>query len=199
VLWKKVGPRTSAGRVQSVATRIVVDREKQRMAFRSANYWDILATLAVLTSADGPRTFNATLNALDGERVATGKDFEPTTGRPRSGVVHLDEDGARGLAARLAGRPFAVTRVEEKPYRRKPYAPFITSTLQQEAARKMRFSSAQTMRTAPAALRERLHHLYAYRLGEPLRVGHRRGPHPDPRPGTATRPSRRSPVATPRR
>ncbi len=150
VLWKKVMPKLSAGRVQSVATRIVVERERQRMAFRTAEYWDILATLAVGKAGEGPRTFNATLIALDGDRIATGKDFEPTTGRvrPGAGVVHLDEGGARGLAARLADRPFTVTRVEEKPYRRRPYAPFITSTLQQEAARKLRFSSQQTMRTA---------------------------------------------------
>ncbi|MEU8084539.1 type I DNA topoisomerase [Micromonospora sp. NPDC049101] len=150
VLWKKVMPRLSAGRVQSVATRIVVERERQRMAFRTAEYWDILATLAVTNAGEGPRTFNATLIALNGDRIATGKDFEPTTGRvkPGAGVVHLDEGGARGLAARLDGRPFTVTRVEEKPYRRRPYAPFITSTLQQEAARKLRLSSQQTMRTA---------------------------------------------------
>ncbi|MEV1145634.1 type I DNA topoisomerase [Micromonospora sp. NPDC049799] len=150
VLWKKVMPKLSAGRVQSVATRIVVERERQRMAFRTAEYWDILATLAVANAGEGPRTFNATLVALNGDRIATGKDFEPTTGRvkPGAGVVHLDEGGARGLAARLEGRPFTVTRVEEKPYRRRPYAPFITSTLQQEAARKLRLSSQQTMRTA---------------------------------------------------
>ncbi|RAO58672.1 DNA topoisomerase [Micromonospora saelicesensis] len=150
VLWKKVMPRLSAGRVQSVATRIVVERERQRMAFRTAEYWDILATLAVANASEGPRAFNATLIALNGDRIATGKDFEPTTGRVRAGagVVHLDESGARGLAARLEGRPFTVTRVEEKPYRRRPYAPFITSTLQQEAARKLRLSSQQTMRTA---------------------------------------------------
>lgn len=150
MLWKKVMPRLSAGRVQSVATRIVVERERQRMAFRTAEYWDILATLAVANAGEGPRAFNATLIALNGDRIATGKDFEPTTGRVRAGagVVHLDESGARGLAARLEGRPFTVTRVEEKPYRRRPYAPFITSTLQQEAARKLRLSSQQTMRTA---------------------------------------------------
>lgn len=150
VLWKKVMPRLSAGRVQSVATRIVVERERQRMAFRTAEYWDVAATLAVQGEVEGPRTFGATLIALDGDRIATGKDFEPTTGKvkPGAGVVHLDADGARGLAARLDGRPFTVTRVEEKPYRRKPYAPFITSTLQQEAARKLRLSSQQTMRIA---------------------------------------------------
>ncbi len=157
VLWKKVMPRLSAGRVQSVATRIVVERERERMRFRSAEYWDIRALLAVdgaggngAGGKGGARSFSATLVALDGDRIATGKDFDPTTGavRPGSGVVHLDEDGARGLAARLDGRPFTVTRVEEKPYRRKPYAPFITSTLQQEASRKLRFSSQQTMRVA---------------------------------------------------
>ena len=149
VLWKKVMPKLSAGRVQSVATRIVVDREKQRMAFRSAEYWDIVADLSLLEApAEGPRAFSATLISLGGDRIATGRDFEPTTGRARGDVVHLDEGAARGLAARLADRPFKVIRVEEKPYRRRPYAPFITSTLQQEAARKMRFSSAQTMRTA---------------------------------------------------
>ncbi|GGJ95864.1 DNA topoisomerase 1 [Pilimelia anulata] len=150
VLWKKVMPKLSAGRVQSVATRIVVERERQRMAFRAAEYWDITATLAVADPGEGPRTFSATLVALDGDRIATGKDFEATTGRLKgsAGAVHLDGDGARGLAARLDGRPFAVTRVEEKPYRRRPYAPFITSTLQQEASRKLRFSAQQTMRTA---------------------------------------------------
>ncbi len=155
VLWKKVGRGTSAGRVQSVATRIVVDREKQRMAFRSANYWDISATLATLrTGSVGgaadiePRSFGATLVSLDGDRVASGKDFDPATGAARGSVVHLDEQGARGLAARLHGQPFRVDRVEEKPYRRRPYAPFITSTLQQEGSRKLRFSSAQTMRVA---------------------------------------------------
>jgi DNA topoisomerase-1 len=159
VLWKKVMPKgpdgraLSAGRVQSVATRIVVQRERERMRFHAAEYWDIKAMLAVSAGraeGEGPRTFPATLIALDGDRVATGKDFDPATGlvRAGSGVVHLDGDGARGLAARLEGRPFEVTRVEEKPYRRRPYPPFVTSTLQQEAARKLRYSSAQTMRTA---------------------------------------------------
>ena len=151
------------------------------MAFRSAEYWDINAPRWRSQSkpATGPRTFSATLIALDGDRIATGKDFEPTTGqvRPGAGVVHLDGDGARGLAARLEGRPFTVTRVEEKPYRRRPYAPFITSTLQQEAARKLRFSVAADDAHRAAAVRERLHHLYAYRLGEPLRDRDRRGPH----------------------
>src|SRR5688572_31830585 len=110
------------------------------MAFRSADYWDIVATLATEEKA----TFAATLIAIDGDRVATGKDFEPTTGRARSNVVHLDEAAARGLAARLDDRPFTVTRVEEKPYRRRPYAPFITSTLQQEDRKSTRLNSSHS-------------------------------------------------------
>jgi DNA topoisomerase-1 len=152
VLWKKVMPKLSAGRVQSVATRIVVQRERERMRFHTAEYWDIRAVLAVGADKveEGARTFPATLISLAGDRVATGRDFDPATGAVRQGsqVVHLVGDSARALVARLENRPFEVTRVEEKPYRRRPYAPFITSTLQQEAARKLRYSSAQTMRTA---------------------------------------------------
>ena len=153
------------------------------------------------TPATGPRTFNATLIALDGDRIATGKDFEPTTGqvRPGAGVVHLDGDGARGLAARLDGRPFTVTRVEEKPYRRRPYAPFITSTLQQEAARKLRFSSQQTMRTAQR-LYENGYITYmrtdSVNLSE---TAHRRGPHADRRAVRRPAACRRSRAATPAR
>ncbi|MFS8500121.1 MAG: type I DNA topoisomerase, partial [Micromonosporaceae bacterium] len=153
VLWKKVQRGLSAGRVQSVATRIVVERERERMRFRPAEYWSLEATLAVDEAQLGdedPRTFVASLVALDDERVATGRDFDPTTGAVRAGtqVVHLDGDGARGLAARLENQPFTVTRVETRPYRRRPYPPFITSTLQQEASRKLRMSSAVTMRVA---------------------------------------------------
>jgi DNA topoisomerase-1 len=149
VLWKKVLPRLSAGRVQSVATRIVVERERQRMAFHTANYWDIEGSFTPAVRKQGdPDSFSATLVALDDERIATGKDFDPATGRASSEVLHLDESGARGLAARLTGVDFAVTRVEEKPYRRRPYPPFMTSTLQQEAGRKLRWSSQVTMRVA---------------------------------------------------
>jgi DNA topoisomerase-1 len=149
VLWKKVLPKLSAGRVQSVATRIVVERERQRMAFKTANYWDIEGTFSPAVGKEGdPETFGATLVALGDERIATGRDFAATTGRASSEVLHLDESGARGLAARLEGVDFTVTRVEEKPYRRRPYAPFMTSTLQQEAGRKMRWSSQVTMRVA---------------------------------------------------
>ncbi len=150
VLWKKVMPKLSAGRVQSVATRLVVERERARMKFRSAEYWDIEGLFALTEPpAEGdPSTFTATLVALDDSRIATGRDFAPETGKTRSDVVHLDEPGARGLVARLANSSFAVTRVEEKPYRRRPYPPFMTSTLQQEAGRKLRFSVERTMRTA---------------------------------------------------
>ena len=144
VLWKKVMPRLSAGRVQSVATRIVVERERARMAFRSADYWDVTARLAT----DDGQAFKAGLAAIDGDRIAGGKDFDPATGTVKGNAVHLDEAGARGLAERLRGKDFTVLKVDKKPYRRRPYAPFITSTLQQEASRKLRLSSAQTMRVA---------------------------------------------------
>jgi DNA topoisomerase-1 len=149
VLWKKVSPGLSAGRVQSVATRMVVERERERMAFRSATYWDVVGTFApAQPKPNDPETFTATLVSVDDRRLATGRDFDPATGRAPSNVLHLDEDGARGLAARLDGRAFSVQGVEEKPYRRRPYAPFMTSTLQQEAGRKFRWSAQQVMRTA---------------------------------------------------
>ena len=152
VLWKKVMPRLSAGRVQSVATRIVVERERARIRFRAANYWDIQGVFDTNAPDPADRTaptrFTANLVALDGDRVASGRDFDAATGRASSNVVHLDEPGARGVAARLEGAEFAVVRVEEKPYRRKPYPPFMTSTLQQEAGRKLRMSSQQAMRVA---------------------------------------------------
>jgi len=142
VLWKKVTRGLSAGRVQSVATRLVVQRERERMAFRSAEYWDLLA-------AFDPGAFESRLVSVNGARVAQGKDFGATTGELReSGVVHLDEAGARGLADRLEGASFAVRSVDERPYRRKPAAPFRTATLQQEASRKLRFSAQTTMRVA---------------------------------------------------
>jgi DNA topoisomerase-1 len=149
VLWKKVLPGLSAGRVQSVATRMVVQRERDRMAFRSANYWDVVGTFAPAEpKPDDPPTFTATLVSVDDIRLATGRDFDSATGRAPANVLHLDEAGARGLAARLDGREFAVQGVDEKPYRRRPYPPFMTSTLQQEAGRKFRWSAQQVMRTA---------------------------------------------------
>jgi DNA topoisomerase-1 len=149
VLWKKVLPGLSAGRVQSVATRMIVERERERMAFRSADYWDVVGTFAPAEpKPDDPPTFSATLVSVDDTRLATGRDFDPATGRAPSNVLHLDEAGARGLAARLEGREFAVQGVDEKPYRRRPYPPFMTSTLQQEAGRKFRWPAQQVMRTA---------------------------------------------------
>jgi len=144
VLWKKVMPKLSAGRVQSVATRIVVERERARMRFRPAGWWDVEATV----ERDGHR-FDATLVALDGTRLATGKDFDENgvlaAGR---NVVVLDEPKARRLVEAMAGASLSVSSVEEKPYRRSPSAPFMTSTLQQEAGRKLRFSSQRAMRVA---------------------------------------------------
>ncbi|SEP27945.1 type I DNA topoisomerase [Trujillonella endophytica] len=153
VLWKKVLPRLSAGRVQSVATRIVVERERERMAFHAAGYWSLEGTFAVPGKAAGtdegePTTLRAKLVSVDDSRVATGRDFDPATGRVTGEVVHLDEAGARGLAARLEGRQVGVSRVDEKPYRRRPYAPFTTSSLQMDAGRKLGWSSAQVMRVA---------------------------------------------------
>ena len=140
VLWKKIMPRLSAGRVQSVATRLVVQRERERMAFRAASWWDLLATF-------DPESFQARLVGLDGKRVATGRDFG-ADGALKGDATQLDEEAARGLASRLEGSSFRVTKVEEKPYSRKPAAPFMTSTLQQEASRKLKFTAQTTMSLA---------------------------------------------------
>jgi DNA topoisomerase I len=147
VLWKKVMPRLSAGRVQSVATRIIVRRERERMAFVAASYWDIAAQLDAGADAS-PRQFPARLLAVDGTRVATGRDFGPDGRLKNSSVRALDEASARRLAEALEGRDLSVESVESKPYTRKPYPPFMTSTLQQEAGRKLRFSADRTMRSA---------------------------------------------------
>jgi DNA topoisomerase-1 len=142
VLWKKVMSGLSAGRVQSVATRLVVDRERERIAFRSASYWD-------LEGLFDPGAFDATLVEVDGRRVATGKDFDDRGAlKARADVVVLDEAGATSLADGLRERSFAVRSVEDKPYRRSPAAPFMTSTLQQEASRKLRWGAQRTMRVA---------------------------------------------------
>jgi DNA topoisomerase-1 len=149
VLWKKVMPKLSAGRVQSVATRIIVQRERERMAFVAASYWDLSAVLDAGADA-APRTFGARLVNVDDTRVATGRDFGPD-GQLKSGsseVVIIDEAHAGRLAEALSGVDLTVSSVEEKPYTRRPYAPFMTSTLQQEAGRKLRFSAERTMRTA---------------------------------------------------
>jgi DNA topoisomerase I len=174
VLWKKVMPRLSAGRVQSVATRLVVARERERIAFRPAEYWDLEAVFTTVPAqadrsgapagdrgntqaSDEPSSFPARLSALDGRRIAQGRDFTPdgtlravpeaSSGR-NGGPLILDGDSAGALARRLDGAAFAVSSVERKPYRRSPYAPFRTTTLQQEASRKHGFSAKYTMSTA---------------------------------------------------
>ncbi|MFD1720922.1 type I DNA topoisomerase [Amnibacterium endophyticum] len=145
VLWRKVGPGLSAGRVQSAATRLVVERERERLAFVPAGYWDVSARFAPV---EGP-AFAARLVRIDGKRVATGRDFDDR-GQLKSGAVALDEAAARALVASIeTDAPEATVRsLETKPYRRRPAAPFTTSTLQQEAARKLRFSARQTMSVA---------------------------------------------------
>ena len=141
VLWKKVMTGLSAGRVQSVATRLVVDRERERIAFRSASYWDIEGLF-------DPGSFNAKLVVVDGKRVASGKDFSDLGVLTRADAAHLTEETATSLSTALADASFAVRSVEDKPYRRSPAAPFMTSTLQQEASRKLRWGAQRTMRVA---------------------------------------------------
>ncbi len=141
VLWKKVTRGLSAGRVQSVATRLVVERERERIAFVSAGYWDI-------AGAFDPGAFEARLAAVDGRRVAQGRDFAPDGTLRDETLARLGEEDARALAAGLQDSTFTVRSVDEKPYRRKPAAPFRTATLQQEASRKLRFSAQTTMRVA---------------------------------------------------
>ena len=154
MLWKKVLPKLSAGRVQSVATRIVVERERERMALPRRRLLGRSrapspSRPAAATDAGEPTTLSAPTWSAS---TTAGSPPAVTSTRPPAGSPatssHLDEAGARGLAARLEGRQVAVSRVDEKPYRRRPYAPFMTSTLQQEAGRKLGWSSAQTMRVA---------------------------------------------------
>ncbi|MGH3192839.1 MAG: type I DNA topoisomerase, partial [Streptosporangiaceae bacterium] len=160
VLWKKVMPKLSAGRVQSVATRLVVDRERERIAFRAASYSDLEAEFATRVGsrdtsrehgrkdADEPTTFTASLVGVDGRRVAQGRDFAPTGELRAKDVLHLDAAAAAALAQRLQAASFGVSSVERKPYKRSPYAPFRTTTLQQEASRKLGFSAKHTMSVA---------------------------------------------------
>ena len=143
VLWKKITAGLSAGRVQSVATRLVVERERARMRFRSAGYWDLEGRFTPSTRTG--ESFTATMVALDGRRLATGKDFGEDGLLKSPTVTVLDEAQACALVERLDAAAFVVRNVEEKPYRRSPYAPFMTSTLQQEAGRKLRYSSQRTM------------------------------------------------------
>ncbi|MBC9714687.1 type I DNA topoisomerase [Streptomyces sp. TRM66268-LWL] len=150
VLWKKVMPRLSAGRVQSVATRLVVERERERIAFRSAEYWDLTGTFGTGRAGDAsdPSQLIARLTTVDGKRVAQGRDFDSLGQIKGANTLHLDEANARALAAALENAQFSVRSVESKPYRRSPYAPFRTTTLQQEASRKLGFGAKATMQVA---------------------------------------------------
>jgi DNA topoisomerase-1 len=160
VLWKKVMPRLSAGRVQSVATRMIVERERARMRFRTATWWDVEATFRAAadgSSGMGQRdgtasaedgTFSATLVSVDGAAVATGRDFTEDGRLRTAGAVLLDASSASQLVQDLEGGSFEVSSVNEKPYRRSPAPPFMTSTLQQEAGRKLRFGAQRTMQVA---------------------------------------------------
>lgn len=147
VLWKKVMPKLSAGRVQSVATRLVVDRERERMAFRSANYADLTARLDAGPDAD-PRLFTARVTTAAGRRLATGRDFDSLGALTARRALHLDLDSAETLASGLRAAAVAVEAVEAKPYTRRPYPPFRTTTLQQDAGRKLGFTAQRTMSVA---------------------------------------------------
>ena len=145
LLWKKVARGLSAGRVQSVAVRLIVEKERERRAFKSGSYWDLKATLEQKKSQ-----FEAKLTHLGGKKLATGSDFDPKTGNIAKGrdVVLLNEADANGLKDRLADKQWTVKQVDERPMTRKPSPPFTTSTLQQEANRKLKISARDTMRTA---------------------------------------------------
>ena len=157
VLWRKVRAGLSAGRVQSVATRLVVERERERMAFHSASYWGVEATFSTVLSAVDvtarqEASFTARLVTLDGRRVATGRDFNDDGQlRPaalKASAVHLHQVGATAVAEAIGRGEPRVVGVEDKPYKRRPAAPFTTSTLQQEASRKLRMNPRETMRVA---------------------------------------------------
>jgi DNA topoisomerase-1 len=150
LLWRKIKPRLSAGRVQSVAVRLIVERERERIRFVPADWWDLIGTFA----AEGQAPFEATLSSVGGRRLASGKDFDPDSGQLKASgkdaslPLHLDEAGARGLAARLGGRPAQVESLEQTPFTESPKAPFTTSTLQMDGGRKLGFTARRTMRAA---------------------------------------------------
>jgi DNA topoisomerase-1 len=145
LLWRKVRPKLSAGRVQSVAVRMIVERERERMAFVSATWWDLIGEFA---KTDGQQ-LQAELVTVDGRRIPAGKDFDPATGKLKNNeLMLLDGAAAAALRDRIRSGQFRVTNVEDKPYTSKPYAPFTTSTLQQEANRKLGFTARRTMQVA---------------------------------------------------
>jgi DNA topoisomerase I len=145
LLWRKVRPKLSAGRVQSVAVRLIVERERLRMGFRSATYWDLIGTFG---KSDGQQ-FAAELDSVDQRKIPSGKDFDPANGKLKdSGLLLLDEAGAGQLVERLSRADFRVAALDDKPFTSKPSAPFTTSTLQQEANRKLGFTAKRTMQIA---------------------------------------------------
>ncbi len=145
LLWRKVRPKLSAGRVQSVAVRMIVERERERMAFVSATWWDIIG----LFEKSNGQTLQADIVSVDGRKIPAGKDFDSATGKIKNNeMMLLDGPAAIALAERIRSGKFSVTNVEEKPYTSKPYPPFTTSTLQQEANRKLGFTARRTMQVA---------------------------------------------------
>lgn len=145
VLWRKIAPKLSAGRVQSVAIRLIVEREKMRQRFVPANYFDLSATFATIKG----EKFGAELKEIDGKKLVIGKDFDPETGKLKGkNKVMLSEKEATDLAAAVEKNDFKVSSIDQKPFVRNPEAPFTTSTLQQEAARKLRYSAKRTMQVA---------------------------------------------------
>jgi DNA topoisomerase-1 len=143
VLWRKVQAGLSAGRVQSVATRLIVEKERERIAYKRASYWDIEGTF-------DPQSFSANLVAVDGKKVAQGKDFDSLAQIKDASLVHLDEDTAKSLCTSLSGAKFAVRSVDDRPYSSKPKAPFMTSTMQQAASGRLKWGAQRTMRVAQA-------------------------------------------------
>jgi DNA topoisomerase-1 len=150
LLWKKVRPKLSAGRVQSVAVKMIVEREKQRIAFRAATWWDLIGRFATGAGSETEgKEFEAELVSVGGRKIPSGKDFDSATGRIKdAGLLLLDQQGAADLAARLRAAEFRVTNLEDRPYTRKPADPFTTSTMQQEANRKLGFGARRTMQIA---------------------------------------------------
>ena len=153
ILWRKVRPRLSAGRVQSVATRLVVQRERARRAFHSATYWSVGGTLECPSIKEGVKTVTAELLEVGGRRLAVGRHFDPATGELSAGsikdnVLHLQQELAEKLRDALGTLPFDVKEVNKKPFKQKPQPPFITSTLQQEAGRKLGYTAQRAMRVA---------------------------------------------------